>query len=460
MGSGRLAVAVAAAVAFAGGPLSVAASSRAATAAPDAPRGATAASPPAVQVTERVAARGVYAVRLTITTTASRAETVEVAIGSLVRRVATGRDGRALITANVALRTRTLTIRASARWAKPTLTASLHRLSSLPARATPGHGRGTTRSSGPHGSTGTTGATATSLSGAATGTTSATSAIGGVTVTTGTTGATGPTGSTGSTGSRGPRGPTGPTGSTGSTGPTGPSGSTGTTGSTGASGSTGSTGASGSTGPLGVGGSWKLVFDDEFSGSALDLTKWSSSWFGGGTMNNTSTSPTNVSVSGGVLTLTLSSLNVGALVSTNPVGGANPGFQMTYGYAEARILFPGAGSTCNDWPAFWTDGQSWPTNGEIDIAEGLGTLTSNYHSNAGANNSNTIAGTWCGSWHTYGVDREPGINTIYWDGQPIRSYPSNDAGAPQYLILNIGSGEGADAIGTSMQIDYVRAWTH
>jgi hypothetical protein len=203
-----------------------------------------------------------------------------------------------------------------------------------------------------------------------------------------------------------------------------------------------------------------LVFDDEFSGSALDLSKWSSSWFGGGVMNNTSTSPANVSVANGVLTLTLSALNVGALVSTNPSGGASPGFQMTYGYAEARILFPGSATTCNDWPAFWTDGQSWPTNGEIDIAEGLGTLTSNYHSNAGANNSNTIAGSWCGSWHTYGVDREPGINTIYWDGQPIRSYASNDAGAPQYLILNIGSGEGADAIGTNLQIDYVRAWTH
>jgi hypothetical protein len=133
---------------------------------------------------------------------------------------------------------------------------------------------------------------------------------------------------------------------------------------------------------------------------------------------------------------------------------------MTYGYIEARILFAGQGSTCDDWPAFWTDGQSWPQDGEIDIAEGLGTLTSNYHSNAGANNSNTIAGNWCGSWHTYGVDREPGINTIYWDGQPIRSYPSNDGGAPQYIILNIGSGQGTDAPGTTMQVDYVRAWTH
>jgi hypothetical protein len=177
-------------------------------------------------------------------------------------------------------------------------------------------------------------------------------------------------------------------------------------------------------------------------------------------MNNTSTSAANVAVSGGNLILTLSSTSVGALVSTNPAGGASIGFQFVYGYAEARILFAGSGSTCNDWPAFWTNGQSWPQNGEIDIAEGLGTLTSNYHSNAGANNSNTVPGSWCGSWHTYGVDREPGTNTIYWDGQVVRSYASSDGGAPHYLILNIGSGQGSDVVGDTMIVDDVRAWSH
>ena len=420
--SGRFAFAVAAAVAFAGAapPVAALAASRERTLAPAASRLGRAASAQAVQLTERVASTGVYAVRLTITTVASRAELVEVTIGSLARRVATGRDGRALVTADVALHTRTLTIRASARGTKPTLTATLHRVSSLPTSATPGYTRGTTRPSGTHGSTAATGATAPSQSGTAAGAAAPTS-VSATTASIGSTGTTGPTGSTGSTGT---------------------------------------TGVSGSVGPVGVGGSWQLVFDDEFNGSALDTSKWSSSWFGGGVMNNTSTSPANVSVANGVLTLTLSSTSVGALVSTNPTGGASPGFQFTYGYAEARILFPGSGSTCNDWPAFWTDGQSWPQDGEIDIAEGLGTLTSNYHSNAGANNSNTIPGSWCGSWHTYGVDRELGVNTIYWDGTPIRSYASNDGGSPQYLILNVGSGEGADAPGTSVQIDYVRAWTH
>lgn len=215
--------------------------------------------------------------------------------------------------------------------------------------------------------------------------------------------------------------------------------------------------------PIGVPGNWNLVFDDEFNGSSLDTSVWSPDWFGRtGNMNNVTTSPSNVSVSGGDLNLTLSSSGVGALVSSNPAGGASKGVQFATGYyAEARIYFPGSGSRIYNWPAFWTDGQHWPADGEIDIAEGLGQLTSNYHSPLGSNNGPFEGSGWADGWHTYGVDREPGKNTIYWDGKVIRTYSTDDSGAPEYLILNVGcASRCVTGPASEVKVDYVRVWSN
>ena len=59
---------------------------------------------------------------------------------------------------------------------------------------------------------------------------------------------------------------------------------------------------------------------------------------------------------------------------------------------HTRIYFPGDGTTIYNWPAWWTTGLAWPGNGENDIAEGLGTMTVNYHSSAGASNQGTVPG--------------------------------------------------------------------
>lgn len=203
-----------------------------------------------------------------------------------------------------------------------------------------------------------------------------------------------------------------------------------------------------------------LVFEDDFTGTELNPAIWANSWFKGGEMNDVTTSPSNVTVADSYLILTLSSPKSGALVNSDPGQINGGGFQFGAGYSmEASILFPGFETTVYNWPAFWTDGQNWPDDGEIDVAEGLGELTSNYHSTVGATNSGAIPGTWAGGFHTYGLDRAAGMNYIYWDGELVDSYPTDDGGAPHYIIFNIGVGDKTElGVISEVMVDWVRVW--
>lgn len=214
--------------------------------------------------------------------------------------------------------------------------------------------------------------------------------------------------------------------------------------------------------PNGPSGNWSIVFDDEFSGTSLDLTKWSPNWYGeGGKMNNVGTYAANATVAGGNLVLQLSSSTAGALVHTDYKTGR---YQLPIGgYTEARVYFPGSSAEpIYNWPAWWASGPSWPAAGEHDIAEGLsGKLTVNYHSPSGAHNFGAIAGTWYNAFHTYGVHRKATSADVYWDGVLVKSYPTDDNGAGEELILNVGaSGSRVAQLGDAgaVKVDYVRAW--
>ncbi len=202
---------------------------------------------------------------------------------------------------------------------------------------------------------------------------------------------------------------------------------------------------------------WTLKFDDEFNGTSLDRTKWDPNWYGeGGSMNGVGTYSANTTVSNGNAVLTLASSGSGALIHTNYTSGR---YALPVGsYAEARVLFAGSASSCNNWAAWWASGPSWPAAGEHDIAEVLsGQLTVNYHSSSGPHNQGAIAGSWCGAYHTYGVWRKAGSAEVYWDGVKVKSYTTDDNGAGEELILNVGKGS---SYGTSgqMLVDWVRAW--
>jgi hypothetical protein len=211
--------------------------------------------------------------------------------------------------------------------------------------------------------------------------------------------------------------------------------------------------------PLGVPGKWRLAFDDEFNGTSLNTSQWDSSWFNGGTMNNVATSSSNVSVGNGVLTLTLSNNGTGALIHTTQASGRAT---VAVGdVIEARIWFPGNGTTIYNWPAFWAnDTNNYPAGGENDIAEGLGDLTVNYHSPSGTHNQGTVPGVWSAGWHTYALWRQVGHSGVYWDGHLVKSYSTDDNGAPEDIILNVGDGQGPTVTGPAgaVKVDYVRLW--
>lgn len=217
--------------------------------------------------------------------------------------------------------------------------------------------------------------------------------------------------------------------------------------------------------PLGVQGSWRLVFDEEFN--ALDPVVWTPYWFRDchpeSKKNNVKTCSRNVKIAAGEAILQVSDAESGALLSTNPRDGVrgHSGFEYSTGYAEARIYFPG---TCSggiyNWPAWWTVGQSYPHTGEIDIAEPLqGDMTSVYHA-PNYHRAQWVFGCWAGQYHTYGVNRMAGRNDVYFDGRLTFSYETKDGNAPHYLLLNLGTAAGPKVFGQAgaVRVDYVRVW--
>ncbi|MDB5163684.1 MAG: hypothetical protein JWS12_301 [Candidatus Saccharibacteria bacterium] len=214
----------------------------------------------------------------------------------------------------------------------------------------------------------------------------------------------------------------------------------------------------------------KMVFNDDFSGTSLDKTRWAPVWFSdGNTQNGTVMSAANVTVSNGFLNLMIDGNGKGSIVSTNPTApngqAGYKGFQFSYGYAESEICLPAAGDgSVANWPAWWTDGQNWPANGELDIMEGLsGHAAATWHgpegNGAGKGFGNAGSLTGC---HKFAANWQNGVVTSYYDGAKLGSYAStsNITSAPQYLIIENSNGQygGTKVNNVNMKVNYVRVW--
>ncbi|GGK92684.1 family 16 glycosylhydrolase [Deinococcus radiotolerans] len=261
------------------------------------------------------------------------------------------------------------------------------------------------------------------------------------------------------------------------------------------------------------------VWQDEFSGSSLDPSKWShqtgngfiagpdyiAGW-GNNELEYYTDRPSNVTVQGGNLVITArketftgpAGTTTGTFDWTSGRVRTAGKFSRTYGRFEIRAKFPrGRGL----WPAIWmlpeepSPYASWAANGEIDIAEGWGSKPTelahtihyggvwpnNVYASQAVNYPN---GGTMDQWHTYALEWTPGKIQWFIDGQLTsersqwwsakNNPPSSDADLnawpapfdrPFYLLLNLAVGGNFDGnpdattpAQAQMLVDYVRVY--
>jgi beta-glucanase (GH16 family) len=249
--------------------------------------------------------------------------------------------------------------------------------------------------------------------------------------------------------------------------------------------------------PVGQQSGWSLIFRDEFEGTALDTSKWTTcywwDWNNQGCTNSGNNElewyqPDEVLVSDGSVHLRAQQQSVVAsdgktfqftsgMISSgrNREDPAPAGLVFQYGFVEIKAKLPSGQGV---WPAFWmlpNDNQSKP---EIDIMEVLGDAPDTVHMSLHYLKENGSVGRetkfWAGpdfssDWHTFALDWEPNLMVWYIDGIERWRYsnPTNIPNQPMYLLMNLavggdwpGAPDSTTIFPSYYEIDYVRAWKH
>lgn len=253
---------------------------------------------------------------------------------------------------------------------------------------------------------------------------------------------------------------------------------------------------------------WTLVWSDEFegqAGSSPATGRWThdigngfdqgiTGW-GNGELQYYTASPENSSVDGnGSLVIKAAKIDpaatglecwYGACEYTSARLVTTQKFEMAYGRVEARMKLPyGQGM----WPALWMLGSDindvgWPTCGEIDIMEHVGSFPSTvygtihgpgYSGGSGIGGSYTLEeGVFADDYHVFSMEWEPGVIRWYVDGTLFLTTTEADIPTgtqwvfdhPFYLIMNLavggnwpGSPDDTTVFPQNLVVDYVRVF--
>jgi beta-glucanase (GH16 family) len=211
---------------------------------------------------------------------------------------------------------------------------------------------------------------------------------------------------------------------------------------------------------------WTKIFEDDFT---TDLSKWNI-WTGGAFNNELQHyQASNLQISNGALVITAKRETVQG--QTTPWDTRLKTFNFTSGRIEcktnvsanaanpkirmiARIKLPSGYAM---WPAFWSYGDPWPTQGEIDIVEARGHEPTKYQTNyfygTQANNNLVRGGegfitadaSLQTCYHLYEMVWEQDKLTSYLDGQVVEvktegGYIPSLFGKTERITLNLAVG--------------------
>jgi beta-glucanase (GH16 family) len=236
---------------------------------------------------------------------------------------------------------------------------------------------------------------------------------------------------------------------------------------------------------------YTLAWNDEFSGSSLDLTSWNQEigngqgGWGNNELEYYTNSTKNTFVSNGNLIIEARKESISGFNYSSGRMTTQNKKNFTFGRIDIRAKLPvGKGI----WPALWMLGSNittvgWPASGEIDIMELVGTFPGRTHGTmhwkpvVGTNTSkgaefNLFSGNFSQQFHVFTIIWTQ--DTIKWlvDDQLFLTNTKADVGAanypfnaPEFFIFNVAVGgnwpgppDGTTVFPQRMYVDYVRVF--
>lgn len=236
---------------------------------------------------------------------------------------------------------------------------------------------------------------------------------------------------------------------------------------------------------------WTKAFDENFS---TDLSQWNI-WYGGAFNNELELyQASNLSLVNGSLAIAAKQETVTG--PTTPFDATPKTFNYTSGRIESKALISSSSSSpvvrlmariklpagYGMWPAFWSYGDPWPTQGEIDVLEARGQEDFKYQTNyfyGKTANRNLVRGaegyvttdvSLQSCYHVYELIWSQNDLKFYFDGVLVKTnsggYVPNLFGKTEKIVLNLAvGGNFFTNLNTSlivpgtMYVDWVKVFT-